>query len=146
MSRQFSTFYINHQLYGIDVSVVQEITKPMPITEVPLAPEWIKGLINLRGQIATAIGLRELFHLQSAEDLKKGVNVVCKADGILMALLVDEVGDVLEVTEDLFESTPEVMDPVVKEFLEGVFKLPDHILSIIDTKKLIHYLNQPNKG
>ena len=64
-TNQFSTFLVDDRLYGVNIRVVQEITKSMSVTEVPLAPEHIKGLINLRGQIATAVGLRELFEISA---------------------------------------------------------------------------------
>jgi purine-binding chemotaxis protein CheW len=64
----YSTFRISGRLYGIDVTRVQEVTKSLPCTRVPLTPKHVKGLINLRGQIATAIELRELFDLKASEE------------------------------------------------------------------------------
>lgn len=141
-NNQFSTFRVDGRYYGVNVKLVQEITQPMPLTRVPLAPDHVAGLINLRGQIATAIGLRELFKLSSAPEDLIGVNVICKSEGPLLALVVDEIGDVLEVEEITFESTPSTVNPVVGQFMSGVYKLPNEILSIIDIQKLIQFLNQ----
>lgn len=141
-SSQFSTFTIDDKLYGINVKMVQEITKAMPITPVPLAPFYVHGLINLRGQIATAVGLRELFSLKSAEIGQSKINVVCKTEGLLLSLIVDEVGDVLELEESQFEATPDTVNHNVSKFMTGVYKLPNNLLSVIDIQKLVLFLNQ----
>jgi purine-binding chemotaxis protein CheW len=139
---QFSTFRIDGRFYGVNVKLVQEITKAMPLTPVPQAPNYIAGLINLRGQIATAIGLRELFDLTPSPEEGQGINVICKMDGPLLSLVVDEIGDVLEVSDNTFEETPDTVHPSVAQFMSGVYKLPNEILSIIDIHKLFQFLNQ----
>jgi purine-binding chemotaxis protein CheW len=141
-ANQFSTFRVDGRYYGVQVRLVQEITQPMPITRVPLSPRHVAGLINLRGQIATAISMRKLFKLSTHEEDNPGVNVICKCEGPLLALMVDEIGDVLEVDESDFEQTPSTINPDVGQFMSGVYKLPNEILSIIDIQKLIQYLNQ----
>lgn len=141
-TNQFSTFRVDGRYYGVNVKLVQEITQPMPLTKVPLAPDYVAGLINLRGQIATAIGLRELFKLSPKPEDLAGVNVICKSEGPLLALVVDEIGDVLEVEDEIFEPTPNTVNPVIGQFMAGVYKLPNDILSIIDIQKLIQFLNQ----
>jgi purine-binding chemotaxis protein CheW len=121
--------------------MVQEITKSMTVTEVPLAPPFIRGLINLRGQIATAVGLRELFEIQGTNSQGGKINVVCKSESYLMSLVVDEVGDVLELEDIQFELTPETVSPNVSRFMSGVYKLPNNLLSVIDIQKIIDFLN-----
>lgn len=142
MSTQFSSFKIDGRLYGINVKLVQEITMAMPVTKVPLAPKYIHGLINLRGQIATAVGLRELFELPSESEKKEVVNVVCKSEGLLLSLVVDEIGDVLEVDENQFETTPDTISGGVAQFMSGVYKLPTTLLSVIDARKIVEFLNR----
>lgn len=139
-SNQFSTFWVDDRLYGVNIKTVQEITKSMNVTQVPLAPGFIKGLINLRGQIATAVGLRELFEIEQNPGSGK-INVVCKSESYLLALVVDEVGDVLELEDKLFEQTPETVSMGVSRFMSGVYKLPNNLLSVIDIQKIIDYLN-----
>lgn len=141
-TRQFCTFFVADRLYGIDVMSVQEITKLMNATKVPLAPSFVHGLINLRGQIATAIGLRELFDLSDPKKSQESMNVVCKGDGLLLSLLVDQIGDVIEVEESTFEATPETINPSVGRFMQGVYKISGNLLSIIDVKKIIEVLNK----
>jgi purine-binding chemotaxis protein CheW len=141
-TRQYSTFYVSDRLYGIDVMMVQEITKSMSITRVPLAPSYVHGLINLRGQIATAVGLRELFNLKDEKKTSDPMTVVCKGDGMLLSLLVDQIGDVIEVDDKDFESTPETITNSVGRFMQGVYKIPGCLLSIIEIKKIIEVLNK----
>jgi purine-binding chemotaxis protein CheW len=140
-TNQFSTFWVDERLYGVNIKMVQEITKSMTVTEVPLAPAYIRGLINLRGQIATAVGLRELFEIQGINSQGGKINVVCKSESYLMSLVVDEVGDVLELEDTQFELTPETVAPSVSRFMSGVYKLPNNLLSVIDIQKIIDFLN-----
>lgn len=140
-TNQFSTFRVDGRFYGVNVTLVQEVTQSMPLTKVPHAPEYVAGLINLRGQIATAIGLRELFQLQSHDQDAETINVICKTDGPLLSLVVDEIGDVLEVDDDIFQETPSTVSHAVSQFMTGVYKLPNEILSVIDIQKLINFLN-----
>jgi purine-binding chemotaxis protein CheW len=140
-SNQFSTFWVDERLYGVNIQMVQEITKSMNVTDVPLAPNYIKGLINLRGQIATAVGLKELFELPTSDKESGKINVVCKSESYLISLVVDEVGDVLELEDQQFEMTPETVSPKVSRFMTGVYKLPNNLLSVIDIKKIIDFLN-----
>ncbi len=138
---QFSTFFVSGRLYGIDVSSVQEVTKSLPITEVPLAPNYIHGLINLRGQIATAVSLRDLFELKDPAP-NEFMNVVCRLDGVLISLLVDEIGDVIELSQNSFEPTPDTISPKVAKFMDGIYKIPGHLLSIIEVKRVLGVLNE----
>lgn len=139
--QQFSTFYIADRLYGIEVTKVQEIVKPMEMTEVPLAPQHISGLINLRGQVATAIGIRQLFGSQDSSD-DELMNVVCNMDNHLISLQVDKIGDVVEVDESAFEPTPQTVPENTRRFLDGVYKTGEKLLSIIDIDKIAKFLNQ----
>ena len=138
-SGQFSTFTVAGRLYGIDVTKVQEVVKPLAMTRVPLAPNYIKGLINLRGQVATAIGLWELFDLPGKPGPEL-MNVVCKAHGTLLSLQVDEIGDVLEVNQDAFESPPATIQEGVRRFLGGIYKINGRLLSVIDLEPLAKFL------
>lgn len=141
-SKQFSTFYVAGRLYGIDVMSVQEITKMMNVTNVPLSPSFVHGLVNLRGQISTAIGLRDLFQLADNKNADDSMNVVCKGDGMLLSLIVDQIGDVIEVEDELYEATPETVAPSVGRFMSGVYKISGNLLSVIEIKKIIEVLNK----
>lgn len=140
-TRQFSTFVIDGRLYGIDVMKVQEVTKPLQVTLMRTAPPFIKGLINLRGQIATAIGLRELFGLSPEQSVEK-MTVVCKVEDVLLSLLVDTIGDVVEVNESHFENSPQTIPMNIRNFMQGVYKTEDKILSIVNLESILQELDK----
>lgn len=140
---QFSTFFVAGRLYGIDVQEVQEVTRTLPITQIPLSPPFIKGLINLRGQIATAIGLRELFGLEP-NSTGESMNVVCSTEGVLISLLVDKIGDVIEVSPDSFEPAPDTIGANIRRFMQGVHKISGPLLSVIEAHKIVTALNDKN--
>jgi len=141
---QYSTFVIAGRLYGIDVTRVQEVVRPMLMTRIPLAPNYIVGLINLRGQVATAIGLRELFGLP-AKQTDNLMNVVCKTSGALLSFLVDEIGDVIEVKKSDYESPPSTIAPNVRKFISGVYKTTGTLLSVIDIEPIAKHLDVGKK-
>lgn len=143
-SVQFSTFLVSGRHYGIDVTRVQEIVRPIPMTKVPLAPFFVRGLINLRGQVATAIGLRELFNLQT-EAPDQLMNVVCKHGGSLLSLLVDDIGDVVEAAQADAERVPSTVPNDIRRFLSGVFKVQGVLLSIIDMDQVAKFLGTENQ-
>ncbi|NRA63792.1 MAG: chemotaxis protein CheW [Pseudobacteriovorax sp.] len=140
-TEQFSTFIIGNRLFGLDVTRVQEIVRPMGMTDIPLAPDFVRGLINLRGQVATAIGLRELFEIH-VERPAEALNVVCKLDGFLISFQVDKIGDVLEVNTNDFEPTPNTIPEGTRRFLRGVYKVSGQLLSVIDIDRVIGFLNE----
>lgn len=139
---QACTFYLENRMYALDVQQVQEVTKSLPITPIPLAPAYVKGLINLRGQIAVSIDLREMFGLPKQEVNEFTNNIVCRTDGILMAFPVDRVGEVVENDYSHFEATPETIEPRIAQFMKGVFKSQKDILSMLDIESIIKSLHQ----
>jgi purine-binding chemotaxis protein CheW len=139
-AKQLCTFFVGDGYFGIPVEQVQEIVRPQPITPVPLAPRVVRGLINLRGQILTAIDLRRRLNVPERPGDQLPLNVVVRtADGAL-SLLVDEIGDVVEVLEDTFERSPETLQGVSRELILGVHKLPQGLLLILDTEKVVNVL------
>ncbi len=140
-NRQYCTFTLADGYFGIDVADVQEVLRDHVLTSVPLAHTTIKGLINLRGQIVTAVDLRRRLQLEErgAEEIPMTI-VVRTADG-RVALLVDRIGDVLVADTDLFESPPETIVPGVRELLTGVCKLESRLLLILDLAKTVDILD-----
>src|SRR5262245_10905596 len=108
--RQYCTFYLDDQCFGLDVLVVQEIVRSQPMTRVPLAHPMVRGLINLRGQIVTAIDLRRRLDMPPRDDDREPVNVVLQSDDGAVALLVDEIGEVLDVSDEQFEQPPATLN------------------------------------
>jgi purine-binding chemotaxis protein CheW len=140
-TRQFATFIVDGRIYGIDVRKVQEVTRPLQVTLMRSAPPCVKGLINLRGQIATAVGLRDLFSL-SADDGSEKMTVVCKVEDVLLSLLVDKIGDVIEVTESNFEPSPQTISATIRTFMQGVYKTENSIISIISLENILQELDK----
>lgn len=131
-SHQYCTFYLDGHCYGLSVLQVQEIVQNQVLTRVPLAHPMVRGLINLRGQIVTAIDLRQRLGLPPRPGDAIPTNVVVHSDDGAVSLLVDEIGDVLEVTDDQFESPPETLPISERPLIRGAYKLPDRLLVILD--------------
>ena len=135
---QYCTFYLDDNFFGIEVDRVQEILRFQEMTEVPLSAPVIRGLINLRGQIMTAVDLRERVRLAPLQD-RRPINVVIRRKEGGVSLLVDEIGDVITPSDELFEAPPENVQPRIRELLKGVYKLDGRLLQILDTDKLMEF-------
>ncbi len=136
-SQQYSTFIVDGFFFGVEVERVQEVIKFQNMTPVPLASRMVRGLINLRGQIVTAIDLRRRLDLKEREEGEEPMNVVIRTDEGAVSLLVDEIGDVLELTEDTLESPPPTIHGVARDLVTGVHKLEGQLLLILDIDKVI---------
>jgi purine-binding chemotaxis protein CheW len=135
--RQFCTFHLGALFLGIEVLKVQEVLRAQEMTRVPLASTAVTGLINLRGQIVTAIDLRERMGLPARADGRPPMNVVVRTDEGAVSLLVDEIGDVLEPSEALFEEPPETLPARARELIRGVYKLQDRLLLVLETERVL---------
>lgn len=136
-SGQFSTFFVADLFFGVDVLRVQEVLRFQQMTLVPKAPEVIEGLINLRGQIVTAIDLRRRLRLPPRTGDPMPTNVVIRTDDGAVSLLVDEIGDVLDVDAATYERPPENLDPAARGIIHGVYKLKDRLLLVLDTGRTV---------
>jgi purine-binding chemotaxis protein CheW len=134
--KQFCTFYVDDILLGIEVLEVQEVLRYQDLTEIPLAPSEIQGLINLRGQIITAINLRSRMNLAPSKNEKNSMNVVTRINNEVISFLVDSVGDVLEVDDESFEPVPSTVNASTRELVSGVYKLEGkRLLMVLDVIK-----------
>jgi purine-binding chemotaxis protein CheW len=136
-NHQYCTFYLGDQYFGLDVLKVQEIVRHQPLTRVPLAHAMVQGLINLRGQIVTAIDLRRRLDLPESTGDREPVNVVVQTDDGAVSLLVDEIGDVLEVSEENFERPPETLQSSSRDLIQGAYKLDGKLLVILDPDLIV---------
>lgn len=132
---QFCTFYLDKLLFGVELKGVQEVIRSLEMTRVPLAPRVVSGLINLRGQIVTAVDLRRRLELQPAPPGTQAMNVVVRSEDGAVSLLVDEIGDVVEVEESSFETPPETLRGSVRNVILGVHKLNDRLMHVLDIEK-----------
>lgn len=134
-SLQFATFWVDGLYFGVEVEKVQEVLRFQEMTRVPLAPPVVSGLINLRGQIVTAIDLRKRLALRPRGEGEQPMNVVIRSSDGAVSLLVDEIGDVLEVSSDLAEALPDTVHAIGRELISAVYKLKDCLLLILDAEK-----------
>jgi purine-binding chemotaxis protein CheW len=135
--RQFCTFHLDKFLFGIEVKKVQEVIRSLEFTRVPLAPDVVSGLINLRGQIVTAVDLRRRLELPLRPSTQRPMNVVINTGDGAVSLLVDAIGSVLMVDEESFEKPPETLTGVARELILGTYKLKDRLLLALDIDKAI---------
>ena len=142
-AKQLCTFYVGEGYFGIPVQQVQEVVRPQPITPVPLAPKVVRGLINLRGQILTAIDLRFRLGLGEPGDPAKLMNVVVRTDEAPVSFLVDEIGEVLHVDDDTFESPPETLQGDMRELIGGTYKLEGKLLLALSMERTVDYGGAP---
>ncbi len=134
---QYCTFYLGKHFFGVNVTQVQEVIRYQKMTRVPLAQEVIQGLINLRGQIVTALDLRRRLKMPERADGKLPMNVVVRSGDSVVSLLVDEISDVVEVQADSFEEPPETLDETSRGLITGSHKLAGKLLLVLDTDKVV---------
>lgn len=135
--KQCVTFYLDKFVFGVDVLHVQEVIRSQEMTPVPLATSGIGGLINLRGQIVTAVDLRRRLGLKDRSADSSPMNVVVRADSEAVSLLVDEIGDVIEIRQEQLEDPPETLTGQVREATEGVCKLQRELLLMLDVNRIL---------
>ena len=132
IAQQFCTFYLDGLFFGVEVEKVQEVIRYQAMTRVPRAPEVIGGLINLRGQIVTAIDLRKRLEMRARAATEKPMNVVVRTDDGAVSLLVDEIGDVVEVSAQAFEPPPETLVGEARRLKCGVYKMDGQLLHALE--------------
>jgi purine-binding chemotaxis protein CheW len=137
ISGLYSTFFVADLFFGVDVLRVQEVLRFHQMTRVPLSPEVIEGLINLRGQIVTAIDMRRRLKLPPRPAGQAPMNMVVRTEDGAVSLLVDEIGDVLDVDSATYEQPPENLDPAASELIRGIYKLKDRLLLVLDAERTV---------
>jgi purine-binding chemotaxis protein CheW len=135
--QQFCTFVLQGQFFGVPVQQVQEVIRFQEMTRVPLVSEVISGLINLRGQIVTAVDLRRCLGMTDRPVGQLPINVVIRTNDGPVSLLVDEIGDVVEVDQNTFETVPETLHGAARAMVHGVYKLPERMLLELDITRTL---------
>jgi|SRR5579883_1216791 len=135
--RQLCTFCVDHLLLGVDLDDVQEVLRFQDITPVPLAHPVVRGLINLRGQIVTALDLRVRMGMGSRAADTAPMNVVVRHRDGIASLLVDEIGDVVEVDPGRYEAPPQTLAPASRQLIDGVYKLEPRLLLLLNTQRAV---------
>jgi purine-binding chemotaxis protein CheW len=135
--RKISTFRIDDELFGVDAMQVQEVSRHLALTPVPLAPRAVAGVMNLRGEVITALDLRRLLGRPDRAEGTDPMNVVLRGDGGAVSLLVDDIESVEDVDDEAFEPIPETVTGPAREFLSGAYKLPDGLLLTLDVARVL---------
>ena len=136
-SGQLATFRLDGDLYGVEVEHVQEVLRSQKLTRVPLAPPAVAGLINLRGQVVTAIELRERLGRPPRPEGTDAVVIVVRLHGEAVSLLVDSIADVVDVDAADFEAPPDTLDGQARELIRGAYKLDGKLLLALDVQKAV---------
>lgn len=134
---QFSTFYVGGLLLGVDIRLVQEINRQLEMTPVPNAPKHVRGVINLRGEVATVIDLRTVLGLPPAEQTRDTRNLIVHSQGEAIGLLVDRISDILTIRPDQISDSPSNVDGVDGKFFLGVHTLENDICVLLDVEQVL---------
>lgn len=141
---QLVTFKLENDEFGVDILKVQEINRMMNITKIPNAPTFTEGVINLRGKIIPIIDLRKKLGFESKVYDKSTRIIVVELDGIVLGFVVDSVSEVLRIPRDTIEPPPSIIGNIESDFIEGVGKLQDRLLILLELKKI--FTNSERKG
>lgn len=134
---RFCTFFLGQTLLGIAVEQVREVLGFRELTRVPLAPAAVRGIINLRGEIVTAIDLRRRLELPAEASGRQPMNVIVHSGESVASLLVDEIGGVVEVTEENLEAPPAHLNGPSQDLIAAVCKLQDRVLLILNVERTL---------
>lgn len=134
---QLVTFSIDEEEFGVNILKVQEIIRIMEITRVPRSPEFVEGVINLRGRVIPIVDLRRRFGLAAIAHDKDTRIIVIELNSLVVGFIVDAVSEVLRIPADTVEPTPPVAAGVDSEYISGVGKLQDRLLILLDLDKLL---------
>lgn len=134
---ELATFYIGDALCGMDILKVQEINKLMQMTKVPQAPEYVLGILNLRGQIVTILDLGRKLGLGETDISGDPRNIIVNSIGGHVGLLVRRISDVVSANMDKSERAPANMSGIQGEFFTGVYKTDDNLIGILDVDKVL---------
>jgi purine-binding chemotaxis protein CheW len=141
---QYATFLIDGLLFGIEVPEVQEVVAFQQMTAVPLAASSVEGLINLRGQIALAIDTRCVMGLPARAAGAPSLNVVVRSEEGIASLVVDDIGDVVDVTDEMRTPVPDTVPLQQKGLLECVYMLPEGLLHVLNVGGLLEGVARSN--
>lgn len=136
---QLVVFRLRDEEFGVDIKQVREIVRMMAITHLPEAPGFIEGVINLRGQVIAVIDLARQFELSAQKELPKSARiVVVEVKDQTIGMIVDEVPEVLRISTDSIEPTPEVIQTEIRQdYIKGVGKMEDRLLILVDLEKVL---------
>ncbi len=136
-SVKLATFRVGDALCGIDILHIQEINKLMDMTAVPQSPDYVRGILNLRGQIVTVIDLRKKLGLVRADLGSRARNVIVAAKGESIGLLVSDIGDVVATSGAQFEPPPANIGEIQGKYFSGVTKTEKQLIGMLDLEQVL---------
>lgn len=136
-TNELLTVMVDQQIFGIPILQVQDVLGTQTVTRVPLAPPEIVGSLNLRGRIVTAIQVRKRLGLPPAPENVTGISIVVEFESELYSLIFDRVGDVMNLNIDDYEPNPSTLDPHFRQVADGIYRLHDQLLVVLDVPKLL---------
>jgi purine-binding chemotaxis protein CheW len=142
-ARELLTVTIGDQVFGIPILQVQDVLGTQKVTRVPLAPKAVAGSLNLRGRIVTAIDMRACLGMEPCEAAGKGMSVVVENQGELFSLMIDRVGDVMHLPYSAYEKNPATLNPQWRAMCQGIYRLKDRLLVVLDVPRLLEGLQTP---
>jgi purine-binding chemotaxis protein CheW len=134
---QLVVFSIGKELYGVAIDAVHEIVKVPEITQVPDAPAFLEGVINLRGRIVPVVDLRKRLRLDSKEKTKSSRVLITEHEGRLVGLLVDAVSEVLKIQPDAVEPPPDMISSIGVEYITGVAKAAARLIILLELNRVL---------
>ena len=137
MEKQLVVFELANELFGVDIGAVESIIKMQAITRVPQSPEFVEGVINLRGKVLPVIDLRLRFGLPAVELTKSNRIMVVSMDGSEVGMIVDGVSEVLSISDSDVEPTPAMTSTVNSTFIVGIAKIDTRLVILLDLKKIL---------
>ena len=141
---ELSTFLVGDALCGMDILTIQEINKLIDMTTVPQAPDYVLGILNLRGQIITSIDLGKKLGLGKTDMSQDPRNIIVNSKGEHIGLMVRKISDVVQADKDKFEPPPSNMGGIQGEYFTGVYKTENKLIGILDVDKVLN-LGEKNK-
>lgn len=143
LAGKYLTFKLSNEEYGLQIMKVQEIIGMLPVTQVPRVPDYVRGVINLRGRIIPTIELRRKFGLKVVEDTEKTCIIVVEVEGhqgtINMGIIVDEVAEVLDIAPGEIDHAPEFGTHIDTAFILGVGVIKSSVKILLDADKVLSY-------
>jgi len=138
---ELATFYVGEALCGMDILKVQEVNKLIEMTRVPQAPEYVLGILNLRGEIVTIVDLGKKLSLKSTEMSDKTRNIIVNSNGEHIGLMVEKISDVVQAEWEKVETPPANIGGVQGKYFTGVFKTEHRLIGILDVEKVLEEEN-----
>ena len=134
---KFLTFFLQNEEYGIEILRVQEIIGLMPVTRIPRTPDFVRGVINLRGKIIAVTDLRKKFEMDEIEQTSETCIIVVQTNGMEIGVMVDKVSEVLDIAASEIENTPAFGASVPTEFLLGIGNTQGGVRLLLNIEKIL---------